>query len=385
LLFKSSTVFGYTMKHRILQFGTSRFLQAHADLFVHEAHEAGQDIGPITIVKTTRAAERAGRVAAFGNKAGYEVRIRGLVDGVPLEKSVWVRSIARALDAHLDWALVEQVFITETEIVICNVGEAGYDLAASDVVPGADVPSSFPAKLLRLLIARFHFGGAPLLILPCELISDNGRVLRKILSDLAVTWRVEAGFLVWLKTQVTICSTLVDRIVSEPLEPIGAIAEPYALWAIEANDASIIPFSHPAVIVTDDLTPYLRLKLHILNLGHSFLAQIWLTEKRDEHETVRQILDDAAVLARLNALYAGEVVPGFAAYGMGQVAAAYVATTLERFQNPFLNHRLSDIAQNHGLKIQRRCADFIDWVEMRDATFKMNSLRQLAIALARLP
>ena len=34
------------MSRRILQFGTSRFLQAHADLFVHEARIAGQDIVP---------------------------------------------------------------------------------------------------------------------------------------------------------------------------------------------------------------------------------------------------------------------------------------------------------------------------------------------------
>ncbi|MFO1071879.1 MAG: hypothetical protein U1E17_04085 [Geminicoccaceae bacterium] len=28
-------------------------------------------------------------------------------------------------------------------------------------------------------------------------------------------------------------------------------------------------------------------------------------------------------------------------------AEAYVATTLERFQNPFLDHKLADIAQHH--------------------------------------
>ena len=41
------------MSPRIVQFGTSRFLQAHADLFVHEARASGRDIGPITIVQTT--------------------------------------------------------------------------------------------------------------------------------------------------------------------------------------------------------------------------------------------------------------------------------------------------------------------------------------------
>jgi tagaturonate reductase len=58
------------MSRRILQFGTSRFLQAHADLFVDEARQAGQDIGPITIVKTTRGSARDDRVRAFGAPGG---------------------------------------------------------------------------------------------------------------------------------------------------------------------------------------------------------------------------------------------------------------------------------------------------------------------------
>jgi tagaturonate reductase len=42
-------------------------------------------------------------------------------------------------------------------------------------------------------------------------------------------------------------------------------------------------------------------------------------------------------------------------------ASAYVSATLERFDNPFLDHRLADIAQNHAEKIQRRFQGFLDW------------------------
>jgi tagaturonate reductase len=54
-------------------------------------------------------------------------------------------------------------------------------------------------------------------------------------------------------------------------------------------------------------------------------------------------------------------MPGFAAKDMADEASAYVATTLERFANPFLDHRLSDIAQNHEEKIRRRIEGFIAW------------------------
>ena len=38
-----------------------------------------------------------------------------------------------------------------------------------------------------------------------------------------------------------------DRIVSEPIEPVGAVAEPYALWAIEAQPGLVAPTAHPAI------------------------------------------------------------------------------------------------------------------------------------------
>ena len=66
------------MSGRIIQFGTSRFLQAHVDLFVHEARQAGQQPGPITVVQASGSADRAGRVAAFGAAEGYPVIIRGM-------------------------------------------------------------------------------------------------------------------------------------------------------------------------------------------------------------------------------------------------------------------------------------------------------------------
>jgi tagaturonate reductase len=49
------------MTRRIIQFGTSRFLQAHVDLFVHESRAAGHDIGPISVIKTAPGAMRASR------------------------------------------------------------------------------------------------------------------------------------------------------------------------------------------------------------------------------------------------------------------------------------------------------------------------------------
>lgn len=352
------------MTQRIIQFGTSRFLQAHVDLFVHEARLAGQDIGPITIVQASGAPERAGRVAAFGRPEGYPVIVRGMVDGTPREHTVQVTAVDQGLSAAADWDTLKTLF-GEAGYVVSNMGDAGYRVAPEDrgaALLAGGVPVSFPGKLTALLHHRFSHGGAPIAVLPCELINRNGDVLRAEVRGLAAESGAGDAFIAWLDTSVVFANTLVDRIVSEPIEPVGAVAEPYALWAIERQPGLRVPFVHPSLVLADDLEPFERLKLHILNLGHTVLAEIWQSEARPAGETVRQILADPGVFQRLQAIYEREVLPGFAARGMGDEAPAYMAVTLDRFRNPFLDHRIADIAQNHAVKVERRIAAFIDWV-----------------------
>jgi tagaturonate reductase len=368
------------MARRIVQFGTSRFLQAHADLFVHEARLAGQDIGPISVIKTTSGAERRGRIEAMRQPAGFPVRIRGYRDGQVVDETIQVRSVDQALTAAEDWPQILDLFASDAEFAISNVGERGYEIPNEDLhrplAPG-QLPASFPAKLLLLLAARYEAGGKPLLFLPCELVPSNGKVLRQHLVGLATAWQLPEAFLAWFNEAIVFANTLVDRIVSQEIEPVGAIGEPYALWAIQ-NGAFSPPLQHPAIVYTDDLEPFERLKLHILNLGHTVLAEIWLSERRPADETVREILAHRAIYQRLHDIYAEEVLPGFAVRGMGEEAARYVQTTVERFQNPFLDHPIADIAQNHAAKIERRIAGFLAFVREREPSLPMPKLTALA-------
>ena len=362
------------MTNRILQFGTSRFLQAHVDFFVHDARQQGQDIGPITVVKTTPDAARGGRIAAFREAGGFPVRLRGYGSGQLVDQTTQVTSVCNAVDANADWPRLKAIFAHETEIIVSNVGETGYDLASDEQRfsgTSENPPKSFPMKLLTLLFHRFENGGRPLLILPCELVSNNGQVLRALILKISQDLHHGEDFRTWFDRSVIFCDTLVDRIVSEALHPIGAVGEPYGLWAIKRAPGFMEPLQHPCIVYTDDLEPYLRLKLHILNLGHTFLAQIWMTEKRTPDELVRTILKDKDVERRLSTLYEEEIIPGFMSHHMGSQAVSYVKTTLERFGNPFLDHRLSDIAQNHRYKIERRMVDFMNWVKEKkpDCTF----------------
>ena len=64
----------------------------------------------------------------------------------------------------------------------------------------------------------------------------------------------------------------------------------------------------------------------------------------------------------------------FAALGLGDAAIAYRRTTLERFRNPFLRHRLRDIAANHEAKKQRRFAALMQIAAARRARYSPTPL-----------
>ncbi|MCO7728076.1 mannitol dehydrogenase family protein [Brucella intermedia] len=350
-------------KPAILQFGTSRFLLAHADFFVSEALANGKAIGTIAVVQTTSNPQSSQRIAALNESRSYPVMIRGLVDGKPFENEYQARGVTAAYSAHHDWAAILDVGAS-VDVILSNTGDKGFELDRNDdsslLANPEALPKSFPAKLLVLLHHRWqHNPDAPLSIFPCELISRNGDKLRSILVDLADNWKLPDSFVQWLEARCIFANSLVDRIVSEPIEPIGAVAEPYALWAIEKADGLKLPCEHKDIVVTDDLARYEHLKLYLLNLGHTFIAEQWLKGGRPKDEIVLEAMQDETIRSELEAVWREEVLPIFAADGLGEQASAYVDSVRERFLNPFLRHRIADIASNHEEKKRRRFAPVI--------------------------
>ena len=352
------------MSRKIVQFGTSRFLQAHADLMLSEARDAGQDVGEITIVETTGSPASRARVSAFADGKPFPVRIRGLENGVARDETRWVGGVVAGLSARHDLEGLRAVFC-DADIVLSNTGDTGYSLPPNPK-PALDDWTCFPELLTALLRDRFERGGGPVTILPCELISGNGDVLRRTVLDLAAMVLAEEpgeepgqeAFVRWIEANCLFVNTLVDRIVSAPIDPIGAVAEPYALWAMEERPGFVPPCVHDQIVVVPDLGPIERKKLFILNLAHTLLAQRWLKTGGRDDMTVREAMADPEVRAWLDGIMTSDVVPAFPA---DDDAPDYWRQCKERFANPFLDHRLADIATNHTAKIERRVKGFLDW------------------------
>jgi tagaturonate reductase len=79
--------------------------------------------------------------------------------------------------------------------------------------------------------------------------------------------------------------------------------------------------------------------------------------------------------AKLDALYEEEVLPVFAAIGMGDEAQAYLKTVIERFSNPFLDHRLAEIFSNHEAKKRRRFGGLIELAKANEARVNLTRLK----------
>jgi tagaturonate reductase len=352
--------------HPILQFGTSRFLQAHVDLFVSEALDLGAALGGITVVQTTDSAESTARVEALASGAPFEIRIRGLAQGRAVDDVRPCRSVRAALRTATHWkALRHEMAEGDVRVVVSNTGDAGWLPGAADrpsaLDANASAPAGYPAKLLVLLHGRWSACPVDALtVLPCELVSRNGDRLCALATQLAVAWGLPTAFLEWLKGHVVWGNSLVDRIVSESLKPIGAVAEPYALWAIERQPRLVLPCRHACVDLTDDLARAERLKLWLLNLGHTVLAELWLRQNDAPGRTVFEAMNEPSLRATLEGVWADEVLPVFDALGEGAAARAYLVTLRDRLLNPYLAHRLTDIAGNHAQKKQRRFAPVVD-------------------------
>jgi tagaturonate reductase len=338
----------------VLQFGSGKFLRAFADLFIDEANQGGQAVGRVVVVQSTG----DNRAEALNRQSGrYHVLVRGLANGVTVDRVQEVASVSRALVAASQWNEVLAVARSpHLRHVISNTAEVGYTLHPADNAT-ARPPRSFPAKLLLLLQARHEAGLPGLTILPCELFEQNGDILLNLVLQLAGAWHLPATLMPWLSHACIWCNTLVDRIVvNKPADhPLAArdalliMAEPFAFWAVDDQNRRGNIFRHPAILTTRDVRPYFLRKVRILNAAHTALVNKAMPRGLT---TVRQAVLDPEIAAWLERLLFDEIVPTLE--GRVDEPAAFAHQVLERFRNPFLEHKLSDIAVYHDAKVKIR-------------------------------
>jgi tagaturonate reductase len=355
------------LPERIVQFGTGAFLRGFAEFFVDEANRKGQYDGSIVAVSSTGSS----RDAMLNEQDGlFTLASQGMEGGSARQRYRIVGSLSRALSARDNWDDILALARDEhVDAVISNTTEVGIVFDESDTFD-ARPPRSFPGKLTRFLYERARACDfdpeCGLVVLPCELIEDNGETLCAIVHQLARHWKLEHRFTSWLTDAVEFCNTLVDRIVpgappkdeAQRIERVfgyrdGLITtcETYALFAIEGDEhlRQRIGFisDDPRVIVTRDIRPYRERKVRILNGGHTISVPVALLAGL---ETVRDAVTDTAVGAFVRRAMLEEIVPSLDVPD----AESFARDVLARFANPYIRHALIDITLYGTTKMRVR-------------------------------
>ena len=259
------------------------------------------------------------------------------------------------------------------QLIISNTTEVGIQLVNEDI--RHHPPKSFPGKLLAFLYERFHaFNGSAdsgMVIVPTELITDNGKKLESIVLELAHLNGLNHGFIEWLENNNYFCSSLVDRIVpGRPDQVVLAglekelgykdelliMSEVYRLWAIEGDEKikNILSFAEAdsGVVIAPDIDLYRELKLRLLNGTHTISCSLAFLSGS---ETVKQAMDDEIVSSFISDVMQNELVPSIP-YPVDQgIAHEFGNKVLDRFRNPHINHQWLSITVQVSSKMKMRC------------------------------
>ena len=363
---------------KVLQFGEGNFLRAFVDYMIDIANETGDFNGDIVLVKPIE----FGTLDLFHKQeCQYTVQLRGIVDGEAKRINRVVTSVTDVVDAYGEYEKYAAFAKLDTlRFIVSNTTEAGIVYDDTDRFE-LNPPKTYPGKLIKFLFERYtYFEGAldkGLVILPVELIDDNGIHLKQCVLKLAALWNLGEAFIAWINEACIFTSTLVDRIVTGyPRDEAAALCEefgyqdnlivtgePFALWVIESDKDISAEFPLPQaglpVIFTDNQKPYKQRKVRILNGAHtSFVLASYLAG----NDIVLESMEDELVFNFMKATIFDEVIPTLTLPKEDLVDFANAVIT--RFNNPYVKHALLSISLNSVSKWRARCMpSFLGYIE----------------------
>lgn len=386
---------------RVLQFGEGVFLRGFVEPILDDLHRAGKLGGGVVIVKPRPNRPGQTTLSTLDRQEGvYTVLRRGLLDGERRDDARTIGVVQRALDPGTEWHdVLEVARAPDLRYVFSNTTESGIALDDADRLDGQP-PASFPAKLAAVFLERWRrFGAASdkgLAVFPCELIERNGQRLRAYVLDALKRGDAKACA-TWVEAHCTFVNTLVDRIVTGTPEDRAAVCEklgyddelmvatePYGFLAIDAPEwmRDELPLHETDLEVRwGKVQPFRERKVRMLNGMHIMMA---LLGPRLGLTKVRAALSDDDLGPLLRSTLQEEIAP--CVPGPTEQTEQFCNQTLERLNNPFIEHALSAIAINCADKVKVRLLPTIsDFTKARQTAPEGLTLALAALLLAEHP
>ena len=295
-------------------------------------------------------------------------------------------------------SVIDKLAHSETKIVSLTITEGGYNLnpttgdldlnnpgIAHDIANPNDPKTAF-GYIAAALNIRKENNTQAFTVQSCDNIQHNGAVTRKML--LTFTKQQDPQLSQWIAQHVEFPNAMVDRITPVTTKadidyveqtfgltdewPITC--ESFSQWVIEDNFSNGRPnWDLAGAQFVTDVTPYEKMKIRLLNAGHSVLG---LLGSIHGYATIDETVSDKDFSEYLRAFMDLEVTPLLDELD-GIDLNHYKDTLIERFSNPNIKDSLARICSESSAKLPKF---LITTIQENLAAYRDCSLAALVIA-----
>jgi fructuronate reductase len=353
---------------RMVHIGVGNFHRAHQAWYTAHSPDAGE-WGYASF--TGRSARM---VDALAPQDGLYTLITRSAEGDAFEL-IGTLSAVHAAAEHETY--LDYLSRPEVAVVTITVTEAGYlrgadghlDAGRDVVVADIDVlrsdsrkqVSSLPARLVAGLLARRAAGAEALTILSCDNLPENGPVTQTVVKDFAAL--VDETLPDWIDSHVDFATSMVDRITPATTDEDRALVErecgyvdaspvptePFSEWVVSGGFPAGRPrWEDAGAKLVDDVEPFERRKLWLLNGSHSMLAYAGSIRG---YATIDEAIADPNCRSWVEAFW--DEASRYLTLPASDIAD-YRAALLTRFSNPRVRHQLAQIAPDGSIKLRVR-------------------------------
>ncbi|MGR3813967.1 MAG: mannitol dehydrogenase family protein [Cognatishimia activa] len=348
----------------IVHIGYGAFHRAHQAVYVDDYMQATGDLRWGIAAVNLRASESPSFAEAAGAERGYLLKSIA-ADGTQEFRSI--RSHIAFVDAATDLdAALDLLSRPSVHVASMTVTESGYyfkddwslDLTAgpvADELNGGGLATIY-GFLTQALERRAQSINAPISLLCCDNIRNNGKVLKNALlaymeaagkPDLAAWVLENASFPCSMVDRITPRSTpelkseVVQLFPDHATAPIHA--EDFSQWVLQDQFAGPMPdLARVGVEVVQTVEPYEEAKIRILNGGHTALCYLGALAG---HDTFDHAMADPELRQHFDRYEREEVLAGLG-HDIPFDTSAYLSQVAARFENAGIADQLERICMD---------------------------------------
>ena len=263
--------------------------------------------------------------------------------------------------------VIEKMAHPDTKIVSLTITEGGYNFNSTtglfnfenpDVQHELQYPNE-PKTVYGFITAalrkRQANGLPPFTVLSCDNIQHNGDMARKMF--LAFAKKQDPELAKWMEEKVCFPNSMVDRITpvttTADIEYLQkkhnlndewpVVCEPFIQWVVEDNFSNGRPsLEKLGVQFVSDVTPYEKMKIRLLNAGHSVLG---IPGALHGHATINACMEDEVFATFMRQFMDMEVTPI-----LGKIEGVDIEKYKDSLEQRFANTNIKD-------SVSRICAE----------------------------